>query len=395
MRVAYYAATLLEIGGGLEKYFIETAHDLAEISGVQADVLTMDDAFNLKYGRLHNIYMAKKFDPKLLYREPVETIRAKLGKARYIKSKSFKELVGRFQDYDIVYSRNDITEPFFFKFVMGYRKVPPIVFGCHIPHVYPVAESIQAKLHNLMFTSWFYNWLASGVAGYHVINNFTRDVFQRQFPNRHVARIYYPFDFDAFAANAGRFPFPGEFARDRFNIVWAGRLVEQKGVRDLVRLIDRVNPDHQSRVAWNICGNGELEPLVKDCAARWPNVKLWGHVSNQQMASVYRQAKLFITTSKWEGYPYNVLESQALGLPVVSYDIPGCSDMIDNGINGFVVPDLESFAARTAQFIQGFQLPPEGATHLRKKIDRDKIYADLLQLFETCARERTGRPKTA
>src|SRR5216683_473357 len=108
MRVAYYAATLLEIGGGLEKYFIETARDLSELQDMQVDVLTMDDAFNLKYGRLRNTYFGKKFDPRLLYREPVETIKANLGKARYIKSASFKELVTRFQDYDVVYSRNDI-----------------------------------------------------------------------------------------------------------------------------------------------------------------------------------------------------------------------------------------------------------------------------------------------
>src|ERR1700733_12725892 len=116
MHVVSYAATLLEIGGGLEKYFIETAHDLSELENVQVDIFTMDDAFNLKYGKLHNLYFAKKFDPKLLYRESFESIKAKLGKSRYIKCRSFKELVSRFQDYDVIYSRNDITEPFFFKF---------------------------------------------------------------------------------------------------------------------------------------------------------------------------------------------------------------------------------------------------------------------------------------
>ena len=61
--MAYYAATLLEIGGGLEKYFIETARDLSELENVQVDIFTMDDAFNLKYGKLHNIYFAKNSIP--------------------------------------------------------------------------------------------------------------------------------------------------------------------------------------------------------------------------------------------------------------------------------------------------------------------------------------------
>ncbi len=172
-----------------------------------------------------------------MYRESYESIKAKLGKANYFKCCTFGELVQRFQDYDVVYSRNDITEPFFFKFVMGYRKVPPIIFGCHIPHVYPIAEKLHAKLHNLLFTSFFYNWLASGVTGYHVINNFTLKAMSRQFPKRRVEKIYYPFNFEAFAANADQFPFAGKLDQEKFNIIWVGRLVEQKGVNDLVRLM--------------------------------------------------------------------------------------------------------------------------------------------------------------
>lgn len=387
MKIAYYAATLLEIGGGLEKYFIETARDLAEIPGVQVDVLTMDDAFNLKYGRLHNLYMAKGFDPRLLYREPLAAITAGLGRARYIKSATFKELVRRFQDYDVIYSRNDITEPFFFKFKMGYRRLPPVTFGCHIPHVYPVTETIQARLHNLMFASRFYNWLAGGVAGFHVINNFTQQFLARQFPARPVVKIYYPFDFDKFAGQARAHPFRESLAANTFNIVWVGRLVEQKGVRDLVRLIGAVNQDHAGQITWNICGDGELKPLVLECQRRWPNVVWWGHVPNRQMASVFSQADLFVTTAKWEGYPYNVLESQALNLPVVAYDIPGCQDMIQNGVNGFVIKTLPEFAEKVGWFVQGNRLPPESASHLRRLIDRRRIYADLLAFFEGCAKK--------
>jgi glycosyltransferase involved in cell wall biosynthesis len=268
--------------------------------------------------------------------------------------------------------------------------VPPVIFGCHIPHVYPIAEHLHARLHNLLFTSPFYNWLAGGVRAFHVINNSTLGILSRQFPKRRVQKIYYPFDFDAFAADADKFPFDGRFDKGKFNLVWIGRLVEQKGVHDLVRLIDRINPAHQERIVWNICGDGELKPLILACRDKWPNVKFWGHVANQQVAAVYRQGDLFITTAKWEGYPYNVLESQALGLPVVAFDIAGCNDMIDNGVNGFVVQNLGEFAAKVIFFLQGNRLPPGAGTYLRTKINRQKIYAELLALFEDVA---AGRPR--
>ncbi|HTI99393.1 MAG TPA: glycosyltransferase family 4 protein [Dongiaceae bacterium] len=390
MRVAYYSTTQMELGGGLEKYFIETARDLSELPDMQVDILTMDDAFNLKFGRMHNLYFFKGFDPKLLYREPLETIQKNLGKARYFKSATFAEVVRRFQDYDVIYSRNDITEAFFFKFVLKYHRLPPVIFGCHVPHVFPIAERLHARLHNLLYTSWLYTGMARGVTGFHVINNFTQGVLSRQFPGRRVAKIYYPFDFDAFAANVEKNPFPGKLAAGKFNIVWVGRLVEQKGVRDLVQLVARINQTHADQVAWNICGDGELRPLVEECRKQWPNVTWWGHVNNQQMAGVYRQGDLFITTAKWEGYPYNVLESQALGLPVVAYDIAGCNDMIKPGVNGFVVQNLDEFAEKIRFFLKGLKLPPEAATYLRKEIDRSKIFGELRALFEACQRDRKG-----
>jgi len=271
---------------------------------------------------------------------------------------------------------------------MGYRNVPPVIFGCHIPHVYPIAEKLHAKLHNFLFTSWLYNWLASGVCAFHVINNSTLEIMSRQFPGRRVQKIYHPFDFGAFAANAEKFPFEGRLDKGKFNIIWTGRLVEQKGVQDLVKLIDKINPSHQDRIVWNICGDGELKPLILACRDKWPNVKFWGHIANQQVASIYRQGDLFITTAKWEGYPYNVLESQALGLPVVAFDIAGCNDMIANGVNGFVVQNLDEFAEKIIFFLQGNKLPAEAADYLRKKIDREKIFMELVSLFEACAKER-------
>jgi glycosyltransferase involved in cell wall biosynthesis len=63
--------------------------------------------------------------------------------------------------------------------------------------------------------------------------------------------------------------------------------------------------------------------------------------------------------------------------------------MIDNGINGFVVQNLDEFAEKVVFFLQGNKLPPGAATHLRKKIDRQAIYADLLALFEACAARRS------
>ncbi len=56
---------------------------------------------------------------------------------------------------------------------------------------------------------------------------------------------------------------------------------------------------------------------------------------------VYNQASLAVFPSKLEGFSLFVLESLSHGLPVVSYNIDyGPSDMIDEGINGLLIPPL-------------------------------------------------------
>jgi poly(glycerol-phosphate) alpha-glucosyltransferase len=58
----------------------------------------------------------------------------------------------------------------------------------------------------------------------------------------------------------------------------------------------------------------------------------------EDVPAVYRAAGLSILTSRNEGYPLGIMESLAAGCPVVAFDVRyGPSEMIEDGINGFLV----------------------------------------------------------
>lgn len=392
MKIAFYVTQLLEHGGGLEKYFIETARELSQRPGLQADVFTMDDAFNLKFGRWHSLYFFRRFDPRLMYKVPLEAIRTNLGPARYFKAPHVRRLAAELNCYDVVYSRNEITEAFIFNW-LGYDRLPPVVMGCHTQHYYPIARSFHARLHNLLYTSWLYNRWARGVAGFHVINQFTFEVLRRQFPAKPIWKILHPFDAVEFARRAELAPPVPAFDKARFHIAWVGRLTEQKGVAELVRLIDEINPSLGERVTWHICGDGELRPLVEAAAGRWRNVRVHGYVAHQLLPGLLRQCDLFISTSRWEAYPYNLLEAQALGLPAVSFNICGCADILEHGVTGFLEDSLAAFKDRIAGFVAGRRLTADIAAHLRAKINVPRIYDELVQMLTTVAgRRKSPRP---
>lgn len=327
MKVAFYSTYILEYGGGFEKYLIETAAYLTNELGVTADIITMDDAFMSRRTDMYSAFYMKKMDKKANYKEDIANIRARLGDANYYKVGTFKQLRKKLQNYDVVYTKNELVESFIFKFIVGYKHIPPVVFGGHTPLMYPNPESFHAKLHNFLYSSWLYKYMAGPGRRFHAINAFEADRYQQLFPKREVFKIFNPFDIARFKQ--------GLELHDRvvsdaaINVMWVGRLTEQKGVKDLVEIVRDVNKELQGSVpvVWNIFGDGEERQLVEDLAAECDNVRYHGHVDQKKMAEAYGHQQLFLSTSKWEGYPYTLIEMQAFGLQGFAYDIPGPSDI--------------------------------------------------------------------
>ena len=77
------------------------------------------------------------------------------------------------------------------------------------------------------------------------------------------------------------------------------------------------------------------------------NIELTG--MRKDVENYLNRAKIFAFTSSSEGFPNVVGEAMSAGLPVVSYDcVAGPSDMIEDGVNGYLVPvfDDELFKQR-------------------------------------------------
>lgn len=65
----------------------------------------------------------------------------------------------------------------------------------------------------------------------------------------------------------------------------------------------------------------------------------------------YRQAKLLVSTSRWEGFGLSITEAMALGIPAVSFENDGPTEIINNGINGLIIPkyDVELFSKKIVE----------------------------------------------
>jgi GalNAc-alpha-(1->4)-GalNAc-alpha-(1->3)-diNAcBac-PP-undecaprenol alpha-1,4-N-acetyl-D-galactosaminyltransferase len=96
----------------------------------------------------------------------------------------------------------------------------------------------------------------------------------------------------------------------------------------------------------------KLEVLIKELGMEG-RIELAGKRSDVE--SFYLRSRIFAFTSSSEGFPNAIGEAMSAGLPVVAYDcVAGPSEMIKDGVNGFLVPlhDMEIFAQRLKWLIE-------------------------------------------
>jgi glycosyltransferase involved in cell wall biosynthesis len=117
-----------------------------------------------------------------------------------------------------------------------------------------------------------------------------------------------------------------------------GRLENQKGFDFL---IDAATELKKRLPGWKIkiYGKGSLE---KDLRAQIKFNGLEDFVfilpPEKNIEKIYAESSIYVMTSRHEGLPMVLIESQACGLPAVSFDCPnGPDEIIENGKNGFLV----------------------------------------------------------
>lgn len=138
---------------------------------------------------------------------------------------------------------------------------------------------------------------------------------------------------------------PRAFPVGRFTVVFAARLLVDKGLREFVTAATKIRAAGAD-VRFIVAGSRDIENpacIPEDELAAWRAegvVEFVGHVTD--MASFYADAHAVVLPSYREGMPLSLLEAAAIGRAVVTTDVPGCRDAIDPGVTGFLVPARDS-----------------------------------------------------
>lgn len=138
-----------------------------------------------------------------------------------------------------------------------------------------------------------------------------------------------------------------------FVIGFAGRLVRDKGIIELVRAYKALRAEHQN-VRLMLVGMLEIrdalpEDVVKVIQENEGIIKT-GYVGYAEIEYYYALMNVFVLASYREGFPTSVLEASSMGLPVITTRATGCIDSIIDGETGIFVnhDDKELLSALTS-----------------------------------------------
>ena len=179
-------------------------------------------------------------------------------------------------------------------------------------------------------------------------------------------------------------------------LISVARLIEKKGLNYAIEAIAGVRRLGR-RVEYTIVGDGRLrsrlEQQVKDLGLT-DEVQLIGWRSHDEVVRLLNLSDVLIAPSvtangDQEGIPNALKEAMAMGLPVIGTHHGGITELIDDGVSGFLVPerDVEALVNKLCFFIDHpkdwEEMGRRGSAKVRKNYDIGMLNDRLVELYRT------------
>jgi glycosyltransferase involved in cell wall biosynthesis len=183
-------------------------------------------------------------------------------------------------------------------------------------------------------------------------------------------------------------------------VLFVGRLIEAKGIFDLVAALPSVLESAPCRLV--VVGDGDQERELRDEIARLglaDRVTLAGYLGGAALEDAYRKAAIFVLPSWDEGFPTVLAEAMDAGLPIVTTRIRGAADHLRADVNAlFVEPrDVAALAAAVGTLLRDEDLRARMAAANREAVgmfEPSVVAAEYLDALRSIARSTPARPRS-
>lgn len=179
---------------------------------------------------------------------------------------------------------------------------------------------------------------------------------------------------------------------NRIVILFVGRLIREKGILHFYEAAKILTSTYGDKVKFIAVGGIDKGNLSHIQQSVYTEMRQSGYVDfagrREDVEKFYSFSDIFCLPSYREGIPNTTLEAMASGLPIVTTDVPGCRETVDEGINGFKVPprNVDQLVDRLERLIVDPDLRERMGRASRKKAEQefsvDKVVEQHIELYQ-------------
>jgi len=203
--------------------------------------------------------------------------------------------------------------------------------------------------------------------------------------------IYHPVGIDI---NQFSFRYQSESSRDNMciKVITVARLVKEKGLQYGIRAVYKLlqqNP--RLNLKYNIIGEGplreDLTGLIRELKLS-KVVHLLGPQGQKHVIKMLQESHIFLLPSIAEALPVVLMESQAVGLPVIATAVGSVDQIVLNKKSGFIVPprDVDALADKLKYLIEHPERWSEmgriGRKYVEENFDINKLNNQLVKIYQ-------------
>lgn len=213
---------------------------------------------------------------------------------------------------------------------------------CHLPLDLIALNSLQRNivyLHGYPSTlNYACELVLHNQKRYVAVSRKVKEEWQKLIDDKEIEVVYNGIDTNYFI--------PDEKENKIFDVLFVGRLLESKGILNLLSAFKKLLQRH-GNLKLAIVGTGPLEGAIKGYIREnnlESNITVFGYVTEEMLLSLYHKSKLAVLPSiSKEGILTTALEASACGLPVITSKGSSLQEYIEHGTNGLLVdPSVDS-----------------------------------------------------
>ena len=183
---------------------------------------------------------------------------------------------------------------------------------------------------------------------------------------------------------------PSSFNRinEKFIFLLVSRLLEDKGILEYIEAIRHIKKNFpELLIEFQILGEIDAEnrtTIKKNQVDKWVNENIITYLGvSDEVQNVIAKCDCIVLPSYREGMPRSILEAFAMEKPAIVSNAPGCNDIVDDEINGFICK-VRSSSDLADKMLNMYRLPNKTRKQMgingRKKVE--KFYNEKIVISE-------------